>query len=179
MSTIHWKSDMWFMKQSISFFSLFCILTMFWLNGCGLIDSDSTVELSVPYGTYVFTGEDGTTAQIVVDADSVTIQNGNYDKCAAFHTILAIDRAKAQAQAEGFQLTEEQKNEIQAETEAIDFSAYDGQVLAYDPEQFDETTVNLIPLDEDQSPIWGLLLSYHADTGILGSLGNRAYLLQE
>ena len=127
----------------------------------------------------IFTGEDGTTAQIVVEENYVTIHNGNYDKCAAFHTILAIDRAKAQAQAEGFQLTEEQKNEIQAETEAIDFSAYDGQVLAYDLEQFDETTVNLVPLDEDQSPVWGLLLSYHADTGILGSLGNRAYLLQE
>ena len=55
------------MKNRVQRLPLFCLAVTLCLSACSKTDSEQQ-SASVPFGTYVYTYEDGSTSQITVDA---------------------------------------------------------------------------------------------------------------
>lgn len=158
-------------------FALLCLAAILCLSACGKTDSEQQ-SASVPFGTYVYTYEDGSTSQITVDAHTFRIQNGDYSSCASFAIASRIIAASAEAQKEGLLLSDAEKSRIIDEANHFDFAAYDGLEVPYDLEELYGTDVNLNAKNENGEPIWGLGLTYYGDDRTIG-FGDGYYVLQE
>lgn len=158
-------------------FAMLCLAVTLCLSACSKTDSEQQ-SASVPFGTYVYTYEDGSTSQITVDAHTFRIQNGDYSSCAPFAIASRIFAASAEVKKEGLQLSDAEKNRIIDEANHFDFAAYDGLEVPYDLEELYGTDVNLNAKNENGEPIWGLGLTYYGDDRTIG-FGDGYYVLQE
>lgn len=158
-------------------FAMLCLAVTLCLSACGKTDLEQQ-SASVPFGTYVYTSEDGSTSQITVDAHTFRIQNGDYSYCAQIAIASRIFAASAEVKKEGLQLSDAEKNRIIDEANHFDFAAYDGLEVPYDLEVLYETDVNLNAKNENGEPIWGLGLTYYGDDRTIG-FGDGYYVLQE
>lgn len=165
------------MKNRVQRLPLFCLAVTLCLSACGKTDSEQQ-GASVPFGTYVYTYEDGSTSQITVDAHTFRIRNGDYSSCASFAIASRIFAASAEAQKEGLQLSDAEKSRIIDEANHFDFASYDGLEVPYDLEELYGTDVNLNAKNENGEPIWGLGLTYYGDDRTIG-FGDGYYVLQE
>lgn len=156
---------------------MLCLAAILCLSACGKTDSEQQ-SASVPFGTYVYTYEDGSTSQITVDAHTFRIQNGDYSSCASFAIASRIIAASAEAQKEGLLLSDAEKSRIIDEANHFDFASYDGLGVPYDLEELYGTDVNLNAKNENGEPIWGLGLTYYGDDRTIG-FGDGYYVLQE
>lgn len=87
---------------------MLCLAVTLCLSACGKTDSEQQ-SASVPFGTYVYTSEDGSTSQITVDAHTFRIQNGDYSYCAQIAIASRIFAASAEVKKEGLQLSDAEK----------------------------------------------------------------------
>lgn len=158
-------------------FAMLCLAVTLCLSACGKTDSEQQ-SASVPFGTYVYTYEDGSTSQITVDAHTFRIQNGDYSYCAQIAAGRRLLAAWGEQHKEGYSLSDEEKNKIVEEVNSFDYAAYDGLEVPYDLEELYGTDVNLNAKNENGEPIWGLGLTYYGDDRTIG-FGDGYYVLQE
>ena len=158
-------------------FAMLCLAAILCLSACSKTDSEQQ-SASVPFGTYVYTYEDGSTSQITVDAHTFRIQNGDYSYCAQIAAGRRLLAAWGEQHKEGYSLSDEEKNKIVEEVNSFDYAAYDGLEVPYDLEELYGTDVNLNAKNENGEPIWGLGLTYYGDDRTIG-FGDGYYVLQE
>lgn len=154
-----------------------CFMTLTCFSGCNETPQGNQQELSVPFGTYAYTYEDGSVSQIIVDETSFMIQNGDYQYCPSIAALTRIEDAVIHAQAEGLALSEDAQKQIAEEAKSLDFSSYDHVAVPYHLELVDVNVVNLVAEDENHEKIWGLQLTYYADDSTIG-FGDGYYVLQ-
>lgn len=158
-------------------FAMLCLAVTLCLSACSKTDSEQQ-SASVPFGTYVYTYEDGSTSRITVDAHTFRIQNGDYSYCAQIAAGRRLFAAWGEQDKKGYSLSDEEKNKIVEEANSFDYAAYDETSVPYYLERMEEPDVNLIAENENGEPIWGLQLTYYGDDRTIG-FGDGYYVLQE
>ena len=111
-------------------FAMLCLAVTLCLSACGKTDSEQQ-SASVPFGTYVYTYEDGSTSQITVDAHTFRIQNGDYSYCAQIAAGRRLFAALGEQHKEGYSLSDEEKDKIVEEANSFDYAAYDETSVPY------------------------------------------------
>lgn len=165
------------MKRFFSL-SLSVVICCMLLSGCDSFESRKEQQVTIKSGTYRSVLADGSPTHIVVEDETFTIYNGNYQYCPTFYYLTAMEEASAKAQAEGFSLTEADEQRIKDQMQSIDYSVYDGVPVRYQVGNEWDNTFNMMAETDDGEPITGFFLTFYVDNETIG-FGDEYYTLEE